>query len=112
MLSGYIFGSGELVLMLFHPHTGSMEHDAFRFQPNPLFEAVFTRERDFAAGGDHSMPGQPTCASERPDNLTSTAGETCRARDVAIGGHLAFRYFPNGVTDDFEHENLLGAIPG
>ena len=111
MFSGYRFallGGGELVLMLFHPHARSMEDNAFRLQPDSLFEAVFARERDLSFSAHHAVPGQPPRrASERPDYLTSTAWKTRRPRDVAVSRNLAFRYFPNGVANDFKHDALL-----
>jgi hypothetical protein len=102
----------ELVLMLLHPDTGSMESDAFGFQAEALFQAIFARERDFAAGSDHSMPRQTACTPERPDHLTGTTGEAGRARDVAIGGDSAPGNFTNSIANYFQHSGLLGSVPG
>jgi hypothetical protein len=102
----------EFVLMLFHPNSRAVKHHAFRFQPEPLFEAVLAGKGNFSLGSYHAMPGQSTgCSSERPGHLASAAREARRARDIAVGGHFAFRNFANRIANNFEHF-LLSLIPG
>ena len=101
----------KFVLVLFHPHSRSVEDDAFRLEPQSLFQTVFTRERDFSFGSHHAMPRQPARrTSERPNHLASATRKAGRASHVAVGGHFAFWNLPNGIADDFEHGVLPGAI--
>ena len=107
LLAGRLWGlwaRRPFVLMLFHPDASSVKDDAFGLQAEALFQAIFAGKRNFAAGADHAMPGQPArSAAQRPDHLSRTSGKTSRARHVAIGGHFAFRNSANGVADDFKH---------
>jgi hypothetical protein len=106
MISGYRLRP-EFVLVLFHPHARSVEGDAFRLEPQPLFQAVFARERDLPFRAYHTMPRQPAGPSQCPNHLTGAAGKARRARDVAVGRYFASRDFANGVADDFKHDALL-----
>jgi hypothetical protein len=88
-----------------------VKDDAFRLESQALLKTILTRERDFSFGSYHAMPGQPARgASERPNHLAGATRKASRARDVAVSGHFAFRYFSNGIADDFEHGALPGAI--
>lgn len=116
MFSGYLFAfrprRGEIVPMFFHPHARSAEHDAFKFESETLFQAVFAGQRDLAARAYHAMPGQPARSAQRPDNLTGATGKTSRARHFAVGGDSAFGNFPNGVANDFQHDARLHRTEG
>ena len=108
MFSGYLLAlsrpvRGNSVLMLFHPHARSVEHHAFRFQPQALFEAVFARQRDLSPAPTTRCQGSPRAASQRPDHLPRASRKARRARHIAVGGHFAFRNFANRVADNFEH---------
>src|ERR1700733_4806839 len=78
----------KFVLVLFHPHTRSMEDDAFSLETQSLFQAVFARERDLSLRAYNTMPRQPAGTSQCPNHLTGAAGKARRARDLAVG-----RYF-------------------
>ena len=90
--------------MLFHPHATPVKDHAFRFQPQALFQAVFAGKRDLAARPDYPMPGQPASGLERPNHLASATRKARRARDIAVGGYFAFRYFPNRVANNVKHD--------
>jgi len=112
MFSGYSFTLlagrlSKIVLMLFHPDAPPVKDYAFRFQPKPLFQPLFARKRDLPACAHYPMPRQAACRAERPNHLPSTAWEARRARDIAVSGYFAFRYFPNGVANNIKHDTRL-----
>ncbi len=84
MFSGYSLtllagGLSKIVLMFFHPNAPPVENHAFRFQPQPLFQAVFAGKRDLSAGPHYPMPGQPAGRSEGPNYLARAARKARRA---------------------------------
>ena len=89
--------------MRLHVDAGTMENHAFRFQPETLLERRFTAEQYLAPRADDPMPRQPSRVLERPDHLPCRARKTCRARDIAISGDVAFRNPADRVADDVEH---------
>jgi hypothetical protein len=95
------------MLMLFHPNPRSVERNPFRLQPEPLFQAVFTRERDLSARPNYAMPGQRAGPSQRPNYLSGASRKAGRARHLAVGRYFAFRDFSDRVADDFKHDTRL-----
>jgi len=98
------------MLVLLHPDARSMEGDALGFQAQPLFQGIFTGQRDLSARSYYPMPRQPTPSSQRPDHLARTAGKTRCLSDAAIRGYFSFGNFADGVADYVEH-GLLRTIP-
>ena len=86
-----------------HVDAAAVENHAFRFQPETLLKRRFPAEQDLAPGADDAMPGQPSGILERPNHLPGRTRKPSRARDIAVGGHLAFRYPADRVANDIEH---------
>ncbi len=108
MISGYRLAARlpKFVLVLFNPHTGSVEGDAFRLESQALFEAVFAWERNLPFRAYNTMPRQPTGPAQCPNHLTGAPGKASRSRDVAVGGYFALWNFANGVANNVQHGSI------
>src|SRR5437762_1074529 len=62
--TGFHLRPGELVFVQFHVHLAAPEGDAFRLQPESLFEGIISAQLDGASGSQHSLPGQGDRASQ------------------------------------------------
>src|SRR5438477_2508139 len=99
--TGFHLRPGELVFVQFHVHLAAPEGDAFRLQPESLFEGIISAQLDGASGAQHSLPGQGDRASQSCYYLAGGARKSGSFCDSAIGGDLAAR----NATD--RRQNLL-----
>ncbi len=77
--------------MAVHVHAPAAKGDSLEFESQPLFEGVFARHADRAAGAHHAMPWQSLEGAERPNHLTRGPRKAGRGGDLSIAGHLPSR---------------------
>ena len=102
----------EAMLVRFEVDARAVEADAFGFQEDALFEALFTGEEDLTAGSDDPVPGQTVSLAKGPDNLTGASGEACGGRNAAVRGDFTARDAADGGAELGEHLRLAAVGEG
>lgn len=95
---------GEIKGVFGEIHTGAPEGDAFRLQPQALFQTRLAGQTDVAAGAQHPVPGNVSLSIVKgPSHLAGSAGKSGSACDVAVGSHATFRDPGYGAANFFQH---------
>src|SRR5437870_8821696 len=69
-------------------------------------------ELDLASGAYDSLPGQSKRAVQHPGHLASRSGETRRARNCPIAGHLAARHGTDRSNNALAHLRFSARLRG
>jgi hypothetical protein len=89
--------------MKLHANTLADEGNAFVLQAHLLFESGFAGQANLPTCPENAVPRQPADRAQRPNHLSSCAGESGSCGDLAVGRYLAFGDLQYHGMDLLEH---------
>ena len=93
----------EHVAITLQIHAVAADNHALSAQTQTLLEPRFTGEANQALRTEHAMPRHALARTQSPDYLPCRAGIPARRRDIAVGGHFAFRDTPHSLKYLVKH---------